>query len=150
MTREKEGDLQGLASNMAELGLEPRPSNILQRPQTQAAPTYDAQRLREGKPHFGITEHWGPARRCSIPAHLAPGLVLLLRSSTELSPQGLAVTQLLPSLLVLVLAWGGERLFFKGTGTFPGRRKAGSCPCPCSFVTWNSCGPLQAQGSPKP
>lgn len=86
---------------MAELGLEPRTPNIPQRPQTQASPTYDAQQLREGKPHFGITQHRGTARPCSIPAHLAPGLVLLLHSSTELSPQGLAVTQLLPSLPVL-------------------------------------------------
>lgn len=93
---------------MTELGLEPKPSNIPQRPQTQAAPTCDAQQLREGKPHFGITQHLGTARPFSISAHLAPGLVLLLHSSTELSPQGLAVTQLLPSLQVL--AWGGGKL----------------------------------------
>lgn len=71
-------------------------------------PTYDVQQFREGKPCFRVTQHWGTARACSIPAHLAPGLVLLLHSSTELSPQSLAVTQLLPSLPVLAL--GGGRL----------------------------------------
>lgn len=71
-------------------------------------------------------------------AHLAPGLVLLLLSSTEGSPQCPAVTQLLPSLSLPAWVEGG----FKGTGTFPGGNWAGSSSCPWGCVTWDSCWPL--------